>query len=246
MTAATLGLFERDDEPELTRWGVAAGIVLAGHVALVASYVVLSPPHMRGNPETPAVLIELAPVSVGPVSDQEIAPGPEMQEAPPPEPEIVEPPPPETPVVAAPIERPKPPPKPDVKRVEKKPPAPRTTAPARAQREAPAAAAPRVSGAASASEMADWRSTVSAHLQRYKQYPSAARTQREEGVVVVAFSVDRNGHVLSQHITRSSGLADLDQEVLAMLRRAQPLPAFPPSMTQSRVDLTVPIRFSLR
>jgi hypothetical protein len=31
-----------------------------------------------------------------------------------------------------------------------------------------------------------------------------------------------------------------------MILRAEPLPAFPPSMPQPRMDLTVPIRFSLR
>jgi protein TonB len=33
---------------------------------------------------------------------------------------------------------------------------------------------------------------------------------------------------------------------MAMIERAQPLPAFPPSMTQTKLDLTIPIRFSLR
>jgi periplasmic protein TonB len=31
-----------------------------------------------------------------------------------------------------------------------------------------------------------------------------------------------------------------------MIERAQPLPAFPPSMTEPKLDITVPIRFSLR
>jgi protein TonB len=33
---------------------------------------------------------------------------------------------------------------------------------------------------------------------------------------------------------------------MAMIARAEPLPAFPPKMTEARLDLTVPIRFSLR
>ena len=45
---------------------------------------------------------------------------------------------------------------------------------------------------------------------------------------------------------RSSGHPDLDNEVMAMIVRAEPLPPFPATMTQDRVDLTVPIRFSLR
>jgi hypothetical protein len=31
-----------------------------------------------------------------------------------------------------------------------------------------------------------------------------------------------------------------------MIMRAEPLPPFPESMPQARIDLTVPIRFSLR
>jgi protein TonB len=200
---------------------------------------------MRGFPETPAVLIELSPIPSAPISNQDVAPGPEMEEAlPSPDSQLAEPIP-DTPVVATPLERPKPKQQ-EVKREQKKkPPAPKTTAPPRSQTDAPTVSAARA-GVASASEIADWRSEVSAHLQRYKQYPSAARAQREEGVASVAFSVDRNGHVLSRQIVRSSGFTDLDQEVLAVLQRAQPLPAFPPSMTQSRIDLTVPFRFSLR
>jgi len=52
--------------------------------------------------------------------------------------------------------------------------------------------------------------------------------------------------VLAHRIARSSGFADLDAEVMAMIMRAEPLPAFPASMTAARLDLTVPIRFSLR
>jgi TonB family protein len=39
--------------------------------------------------------------------------------------------------------------------------------------------------------------------------------------------LDRNGHVLAHSIARSSGYADLDNEVMAMIMRAEPLPPFP-------------------
>ena len=84
------------------------------------------------------------------------------------------------------------------------------------------------------------------HLQQFKRYPSGRRTRGEEGVVLLSFSVDRNGHVLSRQIVHSSGYPDLDDEVMAMIERAQPLPPFPASMTEPKLDLTVPIRFSLR
>jgi protein TonB len=91
-----------------------------------------------------------------------------------------------------------------------------------------------------------WQSLLLRRLQEFKNYPLQARRRREQGVVMLTFSVDRDGHVVSRHIVKGSGFSDLDAEVLALLERAQPLPAFPPSMTERELNLTVPIRFSLR
>jgi periplasmic protein TonB len=91
-----------------------------------------------------------------------------------------------------------------------------------------------------------WTMVMFKQLQRFKSYPSGARARNEQGVVMLTFTVDRDGHVLSRQIVTGSGHPDLDAEVLIMIDRAQPLPAFPASMTQAQQDFTVPIRFSLR
>jgi protein TonB len=91
-----------------------------------------------------------------------------------------------------------------------------------------------------------WESLLLRRLQEYKNYPSQARSRNQQGVVLLAFSIDRDGHVVSRHIVHGSGFAELDAEAMALVERAQPMPAFPPSMTEARLDLTVPIRFSLR
>ena len=91
-----------------------------------------------------------------------------------------------------------------------------------------------------------WQTLLFKQLQRFKSYPSGARARNEQGVVMLSFTVDRDGHVLSRQIVTGSGYADLDAEVLTMLEHAQPLPAFPASMTQAQQDFSVPIRFSLR
>jgi periplasmic protein TonB len=91
-----------------------------------------------------------------------------------------------------------------------------------------------------------WQSLLLKHLQQYKNYPGAARARNQQGVVVLDFVMDRDGHVLSQRIVASSGSTELDAEVLALIQRAQPLPAFPASMSEDQLHLTVPIRFSLR
>ena len=75
----------------------------------------------------------------------------------------------------------------------------------------------------------------------------SAQSRKEEGVAPSSFSLDRSGHVLAHSIARSSGHLDLYNEVLAMIMRADLGDRlFPASMTQTQIDLTVPIRFSLR
>jgi protein TonB len=91
-----------------------------------------------------------------------------------------------------------------------------------------------------------WQTLLFKQLQRFKNYPSGARARNEQGVVILAFTVDRDGHVLARQIVTGSGYPDLDAEVLTMVERAQPLPAFPASMSQAQQDFSVPIRFSLR
>jgi protein TonB len=116
-------------------------------------------------------------------------------------------------------------------KVEQTSPAPRTTVRAEAS-------APHIDPS--------WQSLLLKHLQQFKNYPAGAREHGEQGVVMLAFTMDRDGKVLSRRIVSSSGHPDLDAEVLALVERAQPLPAFPASMNEDRLDLTVPIRFSLR
>jgi protein TonB len=84
---------------------------------------------------------------------------------------------------------------------------------------------------------------VSAHLQRYKQYPSDARSRGDTGRATVSFSLDGGGRVTSVRLARSSGVSSLDQEVQAMVRRASPFPAPPDGRSQS---FSVPIGFGLR
>ena len=62
----------------------------------------------------------------------------------------------------------------------------------------------------------------------------------------VRFTMDRQGRVLSAALERSSGHAALDREALALLERAQPLPAPPAETPGERITLTVPVEFFTR
>ncbi len=237
MTALSPSWFEEESPRDLFRWGTAAAVVLGIHAGAIAFYLFWHQPEDEIGDDAVVVTVELAPIDSTPDAEQrDVAPAaetmiesravPERQKEKPTEEVKVERPPDETPAIV-----PEPVVKPPEKVEEARPPAPVT--------------AQRVKGGAPRIEPS-WQSSLVRQLQRFKRYPSEAQSRSEEGVVLLSFSLDRSGHVLAHHILRSSGFADLDNEVMAMIKRAEPLPAFPASMPQLQLDLTVPIRFSLR
>jgi TonB family protein len=116
------------------------------------------------------------------------------------------------------------------------------TAPVAAPVAPPALAAPRKA----AGETRDnFLGRLLAQLNRFKQYPRAARQAHIEGVVMLHFVMDGQGRVLSFEIVRSSGHPVLDNEALALIQRAQPLPALPADFPSPSLDAVVPIEFSL-
>jgi periplasmic protein TonB len=222
MSALTLPWFEDDDPRELRRWAIAAAVVLGVHLGGVGLYAYLHQPEEIGDDTSP-ITIDLTP-SDDSVDQPEIAPVPESQ------PKTVDQPPPPPPETSEAVMEPQEPPPPQPVQ-ETRPPSP--AVPARVK-----GGAPRIAPS--------WQTELVRRLEQYKRYPSDAQSRGVEGVVMLSFSVDRNGRVLTHEIARSSGHPELDKEVVSMIERAQPLPPFPPSMPEDKLDLTVPIRFSLR
>lgn len=91
-----------------------------------------------------------------------------------------------------------------------------------------------------------YAASLAAQINRYKHYPMAARRAREEGTVTLSLLILRDGTVADSRISKSSGSEALDAAVLRMLDRAQPLPAFPASMTEEEIRVDFPVSFSLQ
>lgn len=91
----------------------------------------------------------------------------------------------------------------------------------------------------------DYRSAIRAWLEQHKRYPKRALRRRQQGVAMLYFEIDRNGHVIMHEIRHSSGYAILDRAVHAMLRRALPLPEAPPEISTGALKFTVPIAFNI-
>ena len=250
---------------DLRRWLISGAIIVLAHGGIAAGMVNWRDEIEPAEPAA-AVVIEFAPMPVAPAMPQtNIAPGPEqvMSDASPNKPvESLEEKQKVEKVASKPVEEPppevKPAPNPEVaveppREVQHESPrqaphlpAPTTSAPqAIPERTAALPAAPtrgRITPQNS-SALATWRSQIVAVIERNKHYPETSARRGEQGVTQVFFSLDRQGRVIDSRVVRSSGASALDEEALALLRRAQPFPPVPPEILGDRVNLILPLRF---
>jgi protein TonB len=106
-----------------------------------------------------------------------------------------------------------------------------------------AASAPAPAPARGVAALADYRNALLAKISGAVRYPEAARERGETGVATVRFALDGVGAVTLADLAKSSGDRALDDEALAAVRRASPLPAPPAGAPRA---YSAPIRFELR
>jgi protein TonB len=208
--------------PEGLRWGICFALALLIHAGGVAAMLARWT-DSSDLASAPVITIELAPIAATPdVTPNDAPPDPEQAKA---EPEKKVEPEPQAELQVTPPPKPK-----EEKPKQASPP----TAPSRAQQKAERAAEQ------------NWQSLLVSKLERAKRYPAEARARGEQGVAQLAFSIDRNGGVHNARIVRSSGSSVLDSETLALIARAQPLPAPPPELAGTEIAIVVPIRYNIR
>jgi TonB family protein len=108
--------------------------------------------------------------------------------------------------------------------------------------EAPPVATPSPPAPVS-SATASWQQSLVARLAKVQRYPARARGL--QGVVSLAFTIDRHGGVVSSRIVKSSGSTVLDAEALDLIKRAAPLPSPPGDIPDGDLSFVVPIRFAV-
>ncbi|MDE2228921.1 MAG: energy transducer TonB [Alphaproteobacteria bacterium] len=91
----------------------------------------------------------------------------------------------------------------------------------------------------------DYLDRVRRHLERYKRYPDDALKKKQEGTVIVAFTLAHDGTVTGAWITRSSGNPLLDQAALAMLHDGSPVPPVPQRYWGRTAPITMPVDFNI-
>ncbi|HEX7853767.1 MAG TPA: TonB family protein [Sphingobium sp.] len=85
-----------------------------------------------------------------------------------------------------------------------------------------------------------YRNLLLAHIARFRQTPSEAY----RGSVEVRFTLNRDGSISHAWIISSSGRQMFDQEALATIHRAVPMPAIPAELPAS-IDISLPIDFGI-
>src|SRR6185312_4810780 len=91
-----------------------------------------------------------------------------------------------------------------------------------------------------------WMQAVTERVRQFFYYPDAALANHTTGVVMMHFTVRRNGHIDSLKIGKSSGNDGLDKAAADIMRKAQPLPPIPDRMHTDRIEGEMPVNFGVR
>lgn len=87
---------------------------------------------------------------------------------------------------------------------------------------------------------------VRGRIAKSQKYPLWARRNNIEGVVVVRFSLTKEGRIQKAEVEKSSGHSVLDEAALEAVLRGDPYPPAPDGVSGGELVGKVPIRFSLQ
>jgi protein TonB len=241
------------------RWSSSFAFVVCVYVSAVLTAVNWNvSSHASPAPPIAAMIIDLSPMPVAPETPPNLLPPEPTQEETPAPPELMPEPPveplPELPVVSeaeALLPTLIPEPEPIEEEVE-----PLDAQKAQEDKATPAFEAPVDEIAAAPMEgavslkpsqaLATWQSVLLGRLEHHKRYPREARRSGQEAVVYVRISINRDGTVVDYGLTQPSAYKALNQETLALITRAQPLPPPPPEISGDTVEFVVPVEFFLK
>ncbi len=88
------------------------------------------------------------------------------------------------------------------------------------------------------------RDTLWGRIEELKRYPALARTNHWEGKVVVSAVIREDGEVTGVQVAETSGRAVLDEEAIAVMKKASPLRLKHP-LGQRQITILIPISYRL-
>jgi protein TonB len=104
------------------------------------------------------------------------------------------------------------------------------------------AGAARATGGGGGLDLSDYLARVARHIEGFR-HPIRFRMRGGPHVVQVYLHFRKDGTILSARLARGSGILVLDNEAVAQVLRAQPLPPIPPEFGLSEIEGVVPVLF---
>ncbi|RST86854.1 energy transducer TonB, partial [Aquibium carbonis] len=123
-------------------------------------------------------------------------------------------------------------------------PAARTPDGASSKPSSSASAGSQASAAAAPGVAARYGRALLSHVERHKRYPAAARSAGISGATRLSITIDRTGGLAGARVSAGSGHRILDDEALAVARRAAPYPRPPDGVGGSTFSFAVTLRFA--
>ena len=81
-------------------------------------------------------------------------------------------------------------------------------------------------------------------IEKNKKYPLLSKTKNEEGIVLVAFRIDKKGIINNLQVIKSSGYEKLDEAALKAVQKGV-YKNMPNELEDKYLDIQVPIKFNL-
>ncbi|MEW8062495.1 MAG: energy transducer TonB [Candidatus Thiodiazotropha sp.] len=160
-----------------------------------------------------------------------------------PEPEVVEPPPPKPKPRPAPKPAPKPKPMPEPKPRPKPPPVEQPIEPLK---QPPLPVAPAVDMGLIRRLEEEYKAALRKAIENNKGYPRRAVRLRQEGEVLVGFTIRRDGVIGALRIVESSGSKLLDTAARRAVEKISGRLPFPEEFKRDQWEFTIPINYGLR
>ncbi|WP_158070079.1 energy transducer TonB [Motiliproteus sp. MSK22-1] len=93
---------------------------------------------------------------------------------------------------------------------------------------------------------ANYRTELVNAISRYKRYPMRARKKGNEGDVVVAFTIEKDGRITGIAVVESSSWSALDKAAVKALEKLNRFKPIPDSFFRKQWSFQIPIKFSLQ
>ncbi|HNI82470.1 MAG TPA: TonB family protein [Rhodocyclaceae bacterium] len=110
---------------------------------------------------------------------------------------------------------------------------------------AEAAPAPHVDEAPDPALLERYGRSLSGLLARQQNYPRLAALRGWEGEVQLRVTIARKGTIVATQVLRSSGFEVLDQNAIALVTAAAPLPRVPDALQGREFQIVVPVQYRL-